>query len=97
MKIGRLTLETAAPDDLDARLLAVTGCSAAEIRAILPEATIASFVAQALVPFVKDAPPLADLSVAIAVAGLAEVRSQVIKLYEQALATKGTASGKAKG
>jgi hypothetical protein len=85
IRIGDLELETRAPDDLDAKLQALTGCVSAEVHAMLrgPH-LLASSVARALHPFLVEARDLAELAMAIAAHGVDAVRAEVAKLYEEA-------------
>lgn len=90
MKVGRLNLKLARPtlEALEQQLGASIGCSAAEVEAMLPRAAIASFIASALVPFVKDPPPIPALARAIAAAGIRQVRAEVHSLYLKVLRGK---------
>jgi hypothetical protein len=84
MQIGSNTYAVQArPDDLDAQLLALTGCSAAEVAGWLGGHPIAGLVAAALLPFLaeQDRPAAPDLAQAIADAGVAEVAAEVAALY----------------
>lgn len=82
-------LATARPDDLDAKLLAATGCSVAEVQTWLHGSPDGFYVARALYPFLtgNDAPSLADLAVMIVHAGPAEIAAEVADLYVKAPAT----------
>lgn len=86
IKIGENALATRTPSDLDAVLVATTGCSAAETVAQLKRGGQPSHIARALHPFLadKDAPLVHDLAAMIAAADPADVRNQVIALYEPA-------------
>jgi len=97
MRIGKLTLQLARPDDLDEQLLESTGCSAEEIRGHLAGPCPAGAVAAALLPFVQGERPVRHtLAEAIAAADIADVRRRVLALYGAApTARKGRASGKA--
>ena len=81
MKIGRYRLKHAMPEDLDQRVMGLTGCSLPEIREMLPTATVASFVAAALLPFLQNPPALPDLAAEISRHGLARSRRSVLSLY----------------
>jgi hypothetical protein len=85
MKIGKLELELVKPEELDRQLLALTGCSAAEVFLQLEQAAIASSVASALRPFLQDPPPPAELAQAIADEGVVAVRALVRQLYADEL------------
>lgn len=54
IKIGERTLATTRPADLDAALVASTGCSAAEHVAMLGPTCTAYQIARALRPFLSD-------------------------------------------
>jgi hypothetical protein len=80
IKIGDKTLSTSRPKDLDAAV-ADTGLSGEEVRRGLGGG-MAYQVAQALRPWLgNDAPSVPELASLIAVAGLEDVRRQVIGLY----------------
>ena len=82
IKIGDATLATLPrPGDLDAVLIEATGRNAAETAAALAGEPLAGHVAQALAPFLKDRPVIAELADAIARAGTAEVAATVRALY----------------
>ena len=83
MKIGNLTLKISAPADLAAALEGINGCSPGETLAVLRAYPLASGVAQALMPFLKDGPSLVELADAIAAAGVDQVKGEVADLYEQ--------------
>lgn len=95
IKIGGKTVATATPADLDAALIAATGCSAAETLEQLRQGGHASHVARALHPFLADAMPLADLSAMIAAGDVADVRGQVLGLYTAEPAPKAGKAPKA--
>lgn len=81
MKIGKTTVDLQdRPDDLDARLIAATGCDASEIAGMLAGNPIAGLVANALLPFLGEgsAPELAAL---IDGAGTPAIAAQVLALY----------------
>jgi hypothetical protein len=84
MKIGTRTFAVAdRPGDLDAQLVASTGCNAAEIAGMLAEGAIAGLVANALLPFLaeQDRPAVPELAALIAGEDLAGVTRQVAALY----------------
>lgn len=65
IEIAGVRYATKRPDDLDAQLVAATGCSPSEIEHLLVSG--ADRVAAAVLPFiVKDAPPIVALANAIA-------------------------------
>lgn len=65
IEIAGVRYATSRPDDLDARLVAATGCASAEIEHLLVSG--ADRIAAAVLPFLaKDAPALVDLANAIA-------------------------------
>lgn len=74
---------TRRPQDLDAKLVAATGCSAAEAQRWLHGSPRASHVAAALVPFMvgADAPVVQELAALIAADDVAAVAVQVAALY----------------
>lgn len=87
MKIGDKTLKLRKrPSDIEAQLLASTGCSEAEVAAWLRGNPLPGLVAAALLPFVEggDAPAIPELADAIATAGVAGVAAEVAKLYDAA-------------
>lgn len=76
LKIGTATFATRRPADLDAQLVAATGCASAEIEHLLVSGP--DRVAAAALPFiVKDAPSLIELAGAIAAdpAAIEQVRA----------------------
>lgn len=81
IRIGSLKLEAAVPDDLHRRLLASTGCSIAEIAAIVASPCIAGSVAAALLPLLVEALPKAELACLIAADGIDAVRRRVARIY----------------
>jgi hypothetical protein len=89
IRIGPLQLETAVPADLDARLAAMTGCSAAEVKRMLAGPCIAGFIAKALTPLLAD--PLArhELTAAIVAVGRDRVRKRVRALLSAAIKQQG--------
>jgi hypothetical protein len=93
MKVGKRDLSISTPDDLDERLIELTGHSAKEMRGLLDNWCGPSVVAGALLPFVKDPPSRPELAETIAKAGVDEVRAEVRGLYDR-VAKK--ASGDAK-
>ena len=86
MKIGTATYQVKRPNDLDAQLLASTGCSPAELSQILGASPIAGTVAQVLLPFLpeKERPDLATLARQISEAGIVEVAAAVRALLGDA-------------
>ncbi|UAK23670.1 hypothetical protein [Sphingomonas nostoxanthinifaciens] len=80
--IGEQKFETTRPDDLDKKILSITGCSAAEVQRQMQGAPLAHSVARALRPFLPvDAPDVTTLSMMIADAGVVSVAGQVATLY----------------
>lgn len=88
MKIGNLTLETAAPADLPAALLETTGLSPKEMVGVLSDHPPASTIAAALMPFLKDARSMPELANAIAKEGVEVVAPLVAALYTEAPGVK---------
>ena len=83
MKIGDTTLKIAKPDKLDDRLVALTGCSSAEVLRELSGYPIASTVAAALLPFVQGETSLPELADLIGRAGVDNVLPGVLALYNE--------------
>lgn len=83
MKIGKLNLEVVAPTDLKGSLLESCGCSPKEVVELLQSYPIASTVAMALNPFLKDPLPVPELSDAIAEEGLDVVTLLVLAMYAE--------------
>ena len=82
IKIGEKSLKTRKPTDLNAALLATTGCSTAETTAQLGGFPTPGRIATALRPFLNDdAPSTPELAHMIAVADGVEVLAAVRKLY----------------
>jgi len=79
VKIGKLKLETAAPDE--ARLLSGTGLSVAEMGQYLRRSCSAGTVAAALEACIADPPHRHALAELIAAAGVEKVRRQLLGLY----------------
>lgn len=104
IKIGQQTFAVRKPADLDARLLAATGCTAEENRRLLDGQPLPGRIAAAVLPFIEDkAPPLAKLAAAIqtemAVPGntvLADARKLYANIKADVPATTTPAAG-AKG
>lgn len=93
MKIGKLTLATAIPEDLEGRCRQMKGVSAEEMARLLSGRCIAGMVAAALTPFLAEPPPRGELARAIADAGVDKIRARARRLYAGALrANKGTAN-----
>lgn len=89
MKIGKMTLELLKePERIEEQLLAMTGSLVAEVREHLTHNPIASHVAAALIPFVKEAPARVYLAEEIAAEGVDKVRREVLKLYDDLLGIK---------
>lgn len=89
IKIGAKTLAIRTPADLDDRLVAMTGCTADEIRGQLREGGHPRHVATALYPFLgEDAPSVGELASLIANEDMNEVRGNVLALYEPAKTEK---------
>jgi hypothetical protein len=103
IKIGGGTLRTRKPGDLDAALIAATGCSAAETAKQLAGWPSAGRIASALRPFLPDdAPSTPELAHSIASAEDGpEVLVAVKTLYADAATAGATtapaASGDARG
>lgn len=84
IKIGERSLATRRPQDLDAALVAATGCNALEMARILGGYANPGQVATALRPFLpEDAPSTPELAAEIAVC-LDDVLPAVRKLYADA-------------
>jgi len=83
IKIGDKSHKTRKPSDLDAALLASTGCNAAETAQQLAGSPSAGRIASALRPFLPDdAPSTPELAHAIAASGQAsDYLASVSKLY----------------
>ncbi|WP_242140870.1 hypothetical protein [Sphingomonas sp. TREG-RG-20F-R18-01] len=81
LTIGNTTLATRQPADLDAILVASSGCNAAEHAAMIRKGTPFQ-VARAAMPFLvdEDAPSIGALASMIDGADLADVRDQVLAL-----------------
>lgn len=95
IKIGDKTFATKKPSDLDAKLLELSGCNAAETVDQLRAYPAPGHVARALSPFVADATVL-ELATEIEAAGTSSVIPDVIKLYapDEVPAPTGDAAGK---
>jgi hypothetical protein len=81
MKLGKLTLETAAPDA--ERLLSSTGLSIAEMRSMLSGSLAAHLLARAINACLEEAREIASLAEAIAEHGIEAAREEVLKLYQK--------------
>jgi hypothetical protein len=81
MKIGKLTLETVAPNA--ERLLSSTGLSVAEMRSMLSGSLAAHLLARAINACLEEAREVASLAEAIAGHGIEAVREEVLKLYAE--------------
>lgn len=93
IKFGGLDLKTSRPSDLDAQLIATTGCGVKELDTILGAGP--DRAARAVLPFLdKDAPPFGDLARAIAAdpGALPAIR----KLYGDVPAAAAPATGDTK-
>jgi hypothetical protein len=88
MKVGKRDLAISTPDDLDDKLIELTGHSAKEMRGLLESWCSPSVVAGALLPFVKDPPSRQDLAETIAKAGVDQVRADVRGLYDRASSSR---------
>jgi hypothetical protein len=85
IKIGEKTLATRRPADLDAQLVAATGCTAAEQVNMLGLRSTPFQVARALRPFLdKEAPPVPELAQMIEGADLVQVRADTVALLSAA-------------
>ncbi|MBB5684291.1 hypothetical protein [Sphingobium boeckii] len=88
VQIGDKTYRVRKPKDLDAELLATTGCSAAEMEKILAGSPLAHLVARAILPFIdaKEGEPVVSQGLAeeIAAAGVTAVSIEARKLYAPA-------------
>jgi hypothetical protein len=80
MKIGKLTLETVAPNA--ERLISSTGLSIAEMRSTLAGSVAAHILARAVNACLEEAMEVASLAQAIAEHGIEAVRAEALKLYE---------------
>ncbi len=78
--IGERKLETRRPADLDAALIAVTGCSASEHAAMLSGGGGPAQIAKALHPMLSEEISLPALGQLIAEADQGDVRKQVVEL-----------------
>jgi hypothetical protein len=81
MRVGKLTLETAAPNA--ERLLSSTGLSVAEMRSMLSGSLAAHLLARAINACLEEAREVASLAEAVAEHGIEAVREEVLKLYEK--------------
>jgi hypothetical protein len=82
IRIGDKNYEARAPQDLDERLMAATGISAAEMATMIAGAPEAAPVARALHPFLHgDVPAVQQLAIDIRAAGVENVAPQVRALY----------------
>lgn len=80
--IGERTLPARRPADLDARLIASTGCSAAEHAAMLGPTSTPGQIARVLAPMLtdEDAPDVLGLAELIEAGDKLAVRAQVLDL-----------------
>lgn len=79
--IGEQSLTTKRPDDLDARLIAATGCTADENRAMLAKVGTPFQIARVLKPMLSDDDRSAgELATAIGEADTFDIRQAVIAL-----------------
>jgi hypothetical protein len=81
MRVGKLTLETAAPNA--ERLLSSTGLSIAEMRSMLSGSLAAHLLARAINACLEEAREVASLAHEIAEHGLEIVRAEVAQLYAE--------------
>ena len=93
IKIGSTSFKTRRPSDLDAALIATTGCNAAETAQQLAGWPSAGRIASAVRPFLpEDAPSTPEVAQAIASADDGpELLVSVKKLYADAVAAATTA------
>lgn len=82
MKIGKVKLAVARPDNLNERLLASTGCSLEEMQTMLAGPCSCTTLAQALLPFTADI-SLPELASLIGSVGAENVAPAVKELYVQ--------------
>ena len=87
IRIGGRELPTTRPSDLDAQLIAITGCSAAENAAMLGNGSTPFQVARALHPLIADGEiSVADLTSMVEAADIVKVRQQAqLLLMEPAI------------
>jgi hypothetical protein len=83
--IAGLALEAVHPEDLDDRLGILAGVSSAEMHRILTGPCIASTIAAAVMAFVAEPPPRAELARAIAKEGANKVRREILAVYAEVL------------
>jgi len=86
IQIGDQALDASRPADLDRRLVASTGCNAAEHVAMLSNPARGATplqIAKALAPMLATAIPVAKLAEQIAAADVVAIRQQVIALLKQ--------------
>lgn len=89
IKIGKLELATGeVPGDLDDRLLAATGMSAAEIGRMIAQPCSAQTLAAAIEPMLAEPLHRVELARLIAAAGPGKVRPQVVRLFSGGAAPK---------
>ncbi|MGE3304283.1 MAG: hypothetical protein AB7M12_14355 [Hyphomonadaceae bacterium] len=83
IRIGDRQLTTKRPADLDAQLLASTGCTPGEVALMLSGSPLAGLVARAVEPFLseEDRAATPDLASEIEAAGRIGVAAQVATLY----------------
>lgn len=79
--IGSTQLATSTPPDLNAQVIAATGCSADELAGIIRANPVPGLVAQALRPLLTEPIALLDLADMIAAADAVLVVPDVLALY----------------
>jgi hypothetical protein len=84
IKIGEESYPVSTPERLADIVQESQGVSGAEMAALLGRSPLPGTVAQALLPFLKDPPPVHELAADIAEAGTLEVAVQVAALYSKA-------------
>jgi hypothetical protein len=87
-------LKTQTPADPSAALLALTGCSPVEVTRMLAGFPLASFVAQALTPFLADPPSVPELAQIVEANGVADAAAKAIALISPPPAEKVAADAK---
>lgn len=97
IQIGGRALPTTRPADLEAQLIAITGCSAAENAAMIRNGSTPFQVARALHPLIADdSVSVADLVAAIDDTNIVDVRRQAQALLaEPPMVAEQPASGAA--
>jgi hypothetical protein len=88
--IGERQLPARRPADLDDRLIALTGCTAAEHAAMLGPTATPGQIARVLAPMLtgRDAPGTAELAALIEAGDPLDVRAQVLDLLAAPIAAE---------